>query len=143
MRNKQIYIPKEIPEDNYDQVASDPELRSVSSESDLADSPAGQTIRSSYHSPIFGDHNPLEPCPVNGCPLNPQSGVMPHMGPFINYALGAEGRINLNFLAHSCGTAVIILGDLLKYPIKTFNSKIDFKPLKRARIWSFFDKKYF
>ena len=45
MRNKQIYIPKEIPEDNYDQVASDPESGSVSSESDLADSPAGQTIR--------------------------------------------------------------------------------------------------
>jgi hypothetical protein len=59
--------------DDYDQVA---DARSVSSESDLAESPAGQTIRSSYTSPIFDtNRNPLEPCPVNGCPLNPQSRV--------------------------------------------------------------------
>ena len=82
MRNNHIYIPKEnsiVNEDNYDQVntsTSDPDTGSVSAESDLAESPAGQTIRSSYQSPIFGDQNPLEPCPVNGCPLNPQSGVI-------------------------------------------------------------------
>ena len=82
--NHNIYIPKEssiiVNEDNYDQVdhtsTSDPDTGSVSAESDLAESPAGQTIRSSYQSPIFGDQNPLEPCPVNGCPLNPQSGVI-------------------------------------------------------------------
>ena len=83
MRNNHIYIPKENSivnaEDNYDEVdtsTSDPDTGSVSAESDLAESPAGQTIRSSYESPIFGDQNPLEPCPVNGCPLNPQSGVI-------------------------------------------------------------------
>ena len=65
---------------DYDQVATHSDLdrpqSSLSSESDLADSPAGQTIRSSYKSPIFDQHHPLEPCPVNGCPLNPQSGVI-------------------------------------------------------------------
>ena len=79
MRRTAIYIPHPTEDqrlDNdsneYDQVAPD-EIRSISSESDLAESPAGQTIRSSYKSPIFD--TPLEPCPVNGCPLNPQSGV--------------------------------------------------------------------
>ena len=79
-RSKTIYIPQleatHNDEDNYDKVASDLDSGSISAESDLADSPAGQTIRSSYQSPIFGDQNPLEPCPVNGCPLNPQSGVI-------------------------------------------------------------------
>ena len=80
MRKNAIYIPnpqedlRTIEDDNqYDQVAPD-EIRSLSSESDLAESPAGHTIRSSYKSPIFD--TPLEPCPVNGCPLNPQSGII-------------------------------------------------------------------
>ena len=81
MQRTAIYIPNPQedlrtidPDDNeYDQVAPD-EIRSVSSESDLAESPAGHTIRSSYKSPIFD--TPLEPCPVNGCPLNPQSGII-------------------------------------------------------------------
>ena len=60
----------QIGEDEQDNNSS-----SLSSESDLAESPAGQTIRSSYKSPIFDQHH-LEPCPVNGCPLNPQSRVM-------------------------------------------------------------------
>ena len=88
MRRAMIYIPNpapnietEKPNNEYDLVAPEgpkPETDtgSISSESDLADSPAGQTIRSSYKSPIFDPHNPLEPCPVNGCPLNPKSGVM-------------------------------------------------------------------
>ena len=86
MRRTKIYVPNpgpvvgpEIDQNEYDKVASSSEdTRSVSSESDLADSPAGQTIRSSYKSPIFVDPNstPLEPCPVNGCPLNPHSGVL-------------------------------------------------------------------
>ena len=59
----------QIGEDEQDNNSS-----SLSSESDLAESPAGQTIRSSYKSPIFDQHH-LEPCPVNGCPLNPQSRV--------------------------------------------------------------------
>ena len=85
MRPAMIYIPPTSPEtevkvqNEYDQVSPEtgnPEDdRSLSSESDLAESPAGQTIRSSYHSPMFDQHNPLEPCPVNGCPLNPKSGV--------------------------------------------------------------------
>jgi len=80
MRRTAIYIPhpqdidQRIDQNEYDQVAPD-EIRSISSESDLAESPAGQTIRSSYKSPIFD--TPLEPCPVNGCPLNPQSGYLP------------------------------------------------------------------
>ena len=81
MQRTAIYIPNPQedlrtidPDDNeYDQVAAD-EIRSVSSESDLAESPAGHTIRSSYKSPMFD--TPLEPCPVNGCPLNPQSGII-------------------------------------------------------------------
>ena len=79
MRRTAIYIPNpdlrtidDNADNEYDQVAPD-EIRSISSESDLAESPAGHTIRSSYKSPIFD--TPLEPCPVNGCPLNPQSGV--------------------------------------------------------------------
>ena len=82
MRRTAIYIPnpdlrtigtiEDNADNEYDQVAPD-EIRSISSESDLAESPAGHTIRSSYKSPIFD--TPLEPCPVNGCPLNPQSGV--------------------------------------------------------------------
>ena len=78
MRRTAIYIPhpqedQRLEDDNeYDQVAPD-EIRSISSESDLAESPAGQTIRLSHKSPIFDA--PLEPCPVNGCLLNPQSGV--------------------------------------------------------------------
>ena len=60
----------QIGEDEQDNNSS-----SLSSESDLAESPAGQTIRSSYKSPIFDQHH-LEPCPVNGCPLNPQSRVI-------------------------------------------------------------------
>lgn len=89
MRSNKIYIPDglDVNENEYDQVAEgvvvlnkydlrpDHDLRSLSSESDLAESPAGQTIRSSYKSPIF-DQNPLEPCPVNGCPLNPQTRVI-------------------------------------------------------------------
>ena len=62
-RSKTIYIPQleatHNDEDNYDKVASDLDSGSISAESDLADSPAGQTIRSSYQSPIFGDQNPL------------------------------------------------------------------------------------
>ena len=84
-----IYIPNpstdsKHPQNEYDQVTlpgspnqqdkESEDTKSLSSESDLAESPAGQTIRSSYKSPIFDQH--LEPCPVNGCPLNPQSGVI-------------------------------------------------------------------
>ena len=86
MRRTMIYIPNpspdsKQPQNEYDQVTSasgnsqenEENSSSLSSESDLAESPAGQTIRSSYKSPIFDKH--LEPCPVNGCPLNPQYGV--------------------------------------------------------------------
>ena len=80
MRRPKIYVPSpdlspvdlDVGSPDYDNVARTDE--SLSSESDLADSPAGQTIRSSYKSPMF-DQKPLEPCPVNGCPLNPHSGV--------------------------------------------------------------------
>lgn len=87
MRRTMIYIPNpspdsKQPQNEYDQVTSvsgnsqenEENSSSLSSESDLAESPAGQTIRSSYKSPIFDKH--LEPCPVNGCPLNPQSGYL-------------------------------------------------------------------
>ncbi len=84
-----IYVPNPSPDskplqNDYDHVTTasgnseengqnEDNTSSLSSESDLAESPAGETIRSSYKSPIFDQH--LEPCPVNGCPLNPQSGV--------------------------------------------------------------------
>ena len=62
---------------------------SSSSESDLAQSPAADIIRATYTSPIFDTSNrtmsthvdtsiepvSAEPCPVDGCPLNPKSRV--------------------------------------------------------------------
>ena len=77
----------QIGEDEQDNNSS-----SLSSESDLAESPAGQTIRSSYKSPIFDQHH-LEPCPVNGCPLNPQSTV-------ITYFTQCS-RMELNIKSHN------------------------------------------
>ncbi len=82
---KSMYMPEV--DNNYDEVTRDE--GSISSESDLAESPAGQTIRSSFTPSTYGfehnngpphqlldlNQNPLEPCPVNGCPLNPKSGV--------------------------------------------------------------------
>ena len=43
----------------------------LSDESDLADSPAAESIHNSYQSPIFQELAEVNPCPVNGCPLNP------------------------------------------------------------------------
>ena len=51
-----------------------------------------------------------------------------------------EGRLNLNFQAHPYGVAFLNPWNMPKYPIKTLNSKIDFKALKRANFLSFFDK---
>ena len=64
------------------------ELNSVTSgESDLAQSPAADIIRATYTSPMFdvsnrtlstnvdSAQNSVEPCPVDGCPLNPKSRV--------------------------------------------------------------------
>ena len=69
----------------------DEEVSSVTSgsdESDLAQSPAADIIRATYTSPIFDVSNrtlstnldsiepsSAEPCPVDGCPLNPKSRV--------------------------------------------------------------------
>ena len=64
-------------------------VTSSSSESDLAQSPAADIIRATYTSPIFDTSNrtmsthvdtsiepvSAEPCPVDGCPLNPKSRV--------------------------------------------------------------------
>ena len=47
------------------------EINQLSDESDLADSPAAESIQSSYQSPIFQDLAQTNPCPVDGCPLNP------------------------------------------------------------------------
>ena len=47
------------------------EVTNLSDESDLADSPAAESIQSSYQSPIFQELAESNPCPVNGCPLNP------------------------------------------------------------------------
>ena len=44
---------------------------STDTESDLAESPAAASIQSSYKSPIFHDFVDITPCPVDGCPLNP------------------------------------------------------------------------
>ena len=60
----------------------------------------------------------------------------------LTISLCAKGRVNLYFLVCPYGTAVIILCNLEKYPIKTLNWKNDFKTLKRAKILSFYDKKY-
>ena len=59
----------------------------TSDDSDLARSPAADIIRATYTSPIFDVSNPtlttnvesaetsVEPCPVDGCPLNPKTRV--------------------------------------------------------------------
>ena len=47
------------------------ELNQLSDESDLAESPAADSIQSSYQSPIFQELKETNPCPVDGCPLNP------------------------------------------------------------------------
>ena len=47
------------------------EINNLSDESDLADSPAAESIHSSYQSPIFQELAETNPCPVDGCPLNP------------------------------------------------------------------------
>ena len=47
------------------------EINQLSDESDLADSPAAESIQSSYQSPIFQELAETNPCPVDGCPLNP------------------------------------------------------------------------
>ena len=73
-------------DDEDDDVGDD--LKSVSSgESDLAQSPAADIIRATYTSPMFdisnrtlstnadSAQNSVEPCPVDGCPLNPKSRV--------------------------------------------------------------------
>lgn len=49
-----------------------------SSDSDLARSPAADIIRATYTSPLFDQLKPdstNDPCPVDGCPLNPKSRV--------------------------------------------------------------------
>ena len=51
-----------------------------------------------------------------------------------------EGRLNLNFQAHPYGVAFLNPWNMPKYPIKTLNSKIDFKAMKRAKILSFLKK---
>ena len=64
------------------------DLNSVTSDdSDLARSPAADIIRATYTSPLFDVSNPtlstnvasaetsVEPCPVDGCPLNPKTRV--------------------------------------------------------------------
>ena len=43
----------------------------LSDESDLAESPAAESIQSSYTSPFFQELAETNPCPVDGCPLNP------------------------------------------------------------------------
>ena len=43
---------------------------------------------------------------------------------------GAEGRLNLNFQANPYGVAFLNPWNMLKYPILTLNSKIDFNTLK-------------
>ena len=47
------------------------DVTQLSDESDLADSPAAESIQSSYTSPIFQELAETNPCPVDGCPLNP------------------------------------------------------------------------
>ena len=47
------------------------DVTQLSDESDLADSPAAESIQSSYQSPIFQELAETNPCPVDGCPLNP------------------------------------------------------------------------
>ena len=47
------------------------DVTQFSDESDLAESPAAESIQSSYQSPIFQELAETNPCPVDGCPLNP------------------------------------------------------------------------
>ena len=47
------------------------DVTQLSDESDLAESPAAESIQSSYQSPIFQELAETNPCPVDGCPLNP------------------------------------------------------------------------
>ena len=49
-----------------------------------------------------------------------------------SYAQRTGGRLNLNFQAHPYGMASLNPWNMPKNPIKTLNSKIDFKALNRA-----------
>ena len=49
-----------------------------------------------------------------------------------------EGRLNLNFQAHPYGVAFLNPSNMPKYPIKTLNSKINFRALKRANFFVIF-----
>ena len=50
---------------------TDGDVNQLSDDSDLAVSPAAESIHSSYQSPIFQELAEVNPCPVDGCPLNP------------------------------------------------------------------------
>lgn len=75
-------------DDDDDDAIEHNDLNSVTSDdSDLARSPAADIIRATYTSPMFdvsnqtmtthleSTENSVEPCPVDGCPLNPKTRV--------------------------------------------------------------------
>ena len=53
------------------------------------------------------------------------------------------GRLNLNFQAPPYGVAFMNPWNMPKYPIQTWNSKMDFKVLKQAIFWLKFLKTQF
>jgi len=90
--------------DDDDDVTDNNDSNSVTSDdSDLARSPAADIIRATYTSPIFdvSNHtlstniesadNSVEPCPVDGCPLNPKTRVS--LSTFLGLSLSATGKL--------------------------------------------------
>ena len=73
-RRSRRYLDPERPGIERPPGFNDPDLipADPGTDSDIAESPAAFSIQSSYKSPVFQHYVDITPCPVDGCPLNPQ-----------------------------------------------------------------------